>query len=152
MIDLKHDLIHRDLSNSRPAKTMKVKTMSWHTFTLLFEIPYDSSDSLETWADPYIEALGEAGCTDVTVGSGVVGYLNMDFCYRAQSRLVAIEHAVNDVIRAIPTAKLRDSGLTPIERSESRKAFLIALGFYEQKIAEQQHNLGMNLLRIELDS
>jgi hypothetical protein len=67
----------------------------------------------------FIEALGEAGCTDALVGIGGMGVIGLDFAREASSAREAITSAIADVRRAIPAAVLVEAkpdlvGLTDV--------------------------------------
>ena len=75
--------------------------MKNYNFVLAFSLR-DSDDNSEN----YIEALGENGCTDASVGMGRLGRISLDFTREAQSATEAIFSAITDVERSIPNAKL----------------------------------------------
>jgi hypothetical protein len=83
-------------------------------FLLRFALP-------DRVADPatFVEALGEAGCTDALVGIGRSGMIALEFGREAASAREALMSAVRDVQAAIPGAKLVEAspdvvGLTDI--------------------------------------
>lgn len=72
-----------------------------YTFTLIFQINSAGSD-----IDALVERLGEAGCDDALVGIGQPGRIALEFIRDAPSAREAMESALGDVLRAIPTATL----------------------------------------------
>lgn len=88
--------------------------MKEYEFTLKFSLQDTSADP-----ETYIEALGEAGCTDALIGIGVNGRIALDFIREAKTAFEAIFSAIEDVRRAIPGAKLVEAtpdlvGLTDV--------------------------------------
>lgn len=83
-------------------------------FTVKFALPNSTQDPQE-----YIEALAEAGCDDAMIGIGEKGRVALQFTREAHDAFSAVTSAIEDVIRAIPGAKLVEStpdlvGLTDI--------------------------------------
>lgn len=70
-------------------------SMAVHTFELFFSYVGD--------LDTAIEALAE-NCTDALVGCGVEGKLALLFDREGASRETAVESAVADVLKAVPSA------------------------------------------------
>ncbi len=70
--------------------------MSEYEFTLNFKLREADKDPVE-----YVEALGEAGCTDAEVGLGHSGHLALEFTREAESAEDAVFSAINDVSGAI---------------------------------------------------
>ncbi len=56
-----------------------------------------------------VERLGEAGCTDATVGTGVAGVVALDFARNAASAEDAMASAIVDVRTALPGALLLEA-------------------------------------------
>jgi predicted DNA-binding transcriptional regulator AlpA len=56
--------------------------------------------------DEYLDALFENGCDDATISTGQLGMISFSFTREAFSASEAIESAINDVKKAIPSAKL----------------------------------------------
>jgi len=72
-----------------------------YTFTLIFQINSAGSD-----VDALVERLGEVGCDDALVGIGQPGRIALEFIRDASNAREAMESALGDVLRAIPTATL----------------------------------------------
>lgn len=70
-------------------------------FTLNYQITSDESD-----VDALLERLAEEGCDDALVGTGLPGRLALEFVREAFSADEAIEEAMADVSRALPSARL----------------------------------------------
>lgn len=70
-------------------------------FTLKYRLP-------ERYADVGVleRRLVEAGCDDALLGSGLPGRMALAFCRDADSAVVALCSAVDDVQRAVPGAEL----------------------------------------------
>ena len=75
--------------------------MAEYTFTLKYRLPESDRD-----ADSVVERLGEAGCTDALVGTGIAGRLALEFSREAESAPVALRSALADVKAAVPSATL----------------------------------------------
>jgi hypothetical protein len=78
------------------------------TFTLKYQLTSDESDM-----DALVERLVEEGCNDALVGVGQPGSLALEFIREAPSAHDAIEGAIEDVRRAVPTARLIEAALAP---------------------------------------
>lgn len=74
--------------------------MKEFNFELIFKL-VDNQDSNE-----YLDALFENGCDDATISTGQLGMLSLSFTREAINASVAVESAINDVRKAIPSAKL----------------------------------------------
>ena len=74
--------------------------MKEFNFELIFKL-VDNQDSNE-----YLDALFENGCDDATISTGQLGMLSLSFTRESISALEAVESAINDVKKAIPSAKL----------------------------------------------
>lgn len=74
--------------------------MKEFNFELIFKL-VDNQDSNE-----YLDALFENGCDDATISTGQLGMLSLSFTREAINASVAVESAINDVKKAIPSAKL----------------------------------------------
>ncbi len=70
-------------------------------FELLFKINNDSTE-----IDILIDRLYEAGCDDALIGSGRAGIIGLIFTREAKNAEQAFVSAINDVKKAIPSAKL----------------------------------------------
>lgn len=71
-----------------------------YKFTVKFGLP--NPDDI----DEIIERLGKAGCDDALVGIGTPGRITLKFSREAKSSEAAIESAIRDVQRAVPSAEL----------------------------------------------
>jgi len=74
--------------------------MKEFNFELIFKL-VDNQDSNE-----YLDVLFENGCDDATISTGQLGMLCLSFTRESISALEAVESAINDVKKAIPSAKL----------------------------------------------
>lgn len=74
--------------------------MKEFNFELIFKL-VDNQDSNE-----YLDVLFENGCDDATISTGQLGMLSLSFTREAVNASVAVESAINDVKKAIPSAKL----------------------------------------------
>lgn len=74
-----------------------------------FYLKYQLADSFN---DPtqVVEALGEAGCDDATIGIGLPGRVGLMFAREAESAVAALQSALADVKKALPGAKLIEVG------------------------------------------
>jgi hypothetical protein len=72
-----------------------------YTFTLKYQLADDSQNS-----DKLVKRLGEAGCDDALVGIGQPGRLALEFTRDAPDAVKAVLSALDDVHRAVPSAKL----------------------------------------------
>lgn len=85
-----------------------------YTFTLKYQLAEHDSDS-----DTLVERLGDAGCDDALVGIGQPGRLALEFTREAENAQAAVRSALEDVKRAVPSAKLVEAvpdfvGLTDV--------------------------------------
>jgi len=78
-----------------------MKTKRQFDFTLRFKLSGQDGD---TWQ--VVERLGEGGCRDALVGTGVPRQIAMVFTRCAGTELEAIQSAINDVLKALPSAVL----------------------------------------------
>jgi len=76
-----------------------------YDFTLKFRLPDDCTDM-----DALVEQLGEAGCDDAVIGSGLPGRIALNFIRAADSAHTAILSAIADVKSTIPAADLIEVG------------------------------------------
>ena len=74
--------------------------MKEFNFELIFKL-LDNQDSSE-----YLDTLFENGCDDATISAGQLGMLSLSFTRESISAAEAVESAINDVKKAIPSAKL----------------------------------------------
>ena len=72
-----------------------------YTFTLTYQL-----DPADADVDALVERLGAAGCDDALVGVGTPGRVVLEFVREAPTARDAMERALRDVQRAIPTAAL----------------------------------------------
>ncbi len=72
-----------------------------YEFSLKFSLSAPSDDP-----NLYVEALGEAGCTDAVIGVGELGFIGFAFSREGNSAVEAITSAVEDVKNTIPSAML----------------------------------------------
>ena len=70
-----------------------------------FTLKFAFSD-VNTNAEDFIEALGEAGCSDAIIGMGQKGRIAFDFAREANNATDAILASLDDIKKVIPTAKL----------------------------------------------
>lgn len=82
------------------------------TFTLKYLLPAGDMD-----VDAVLDRLAEEGCDDALVGVGLPGYLALEFVREGTSSHHEIESAIEDVRRAVPTARLIEVASRPSERS-----------------------------------
>lgn len=87
--------------------------MEYH-FRLNYQLSADTQD-----IDAVIEQLAEAGCDDALIGSGRPGRLALEFTRDAVSAKAAVQSAIDDIQKAMPTARLVEAspdfvGLTDI--------------------------------------
>lgn len=75
--------------------------MKEFNFELIFKLEDANQDSNE-----YIDALFENGCDDATISTGQLGMLSLSFTREAINASSAVESAINDVKKAIPSVKL----------------------------------------------
>ena len=74
--------------------------MKEFNFELIFKL-VDNQDSSE-----YLDTLFENGCDDATISAGQLEMLSLSFTRESISAAEAVESAINDVKKAIPSAKL----------------------------------------------
>lgn len=72
-----------------------------YDFTLKFRL-----SAANATVDQLVERLGQAGCDDAVVGSGIAGRLALNFTRKASSADEAVINALRDVRSAIPDAQL----------------------------------------------
>ena len=70
-------------------------------FELIFKLVDGTQDSNE-----YLDVLFENGCDDATISTGQLGMISLSFTREAVDASQAVQSAINDVKKAIPTAKL----------------------------------------------
>lgn len=99
--------------------------MKTHDFVLSFTYPTAGAS-----VDDLIERLGEAGCTDSTVGIGQPGRVVLAFDREAESAFEAVSTAIADVKKAIPDARL-DETMPDIFGPADREGFARAQTYYE---------------------
>ncbi|MEA5583599.1 DNA-binding protein [Nodularia harveyana UHCC-0300] len=75
--------------------------MQEYEFTLKFQLPNSTTDT-----GMFIDALYESGCDDAIIGTGIKGFIALDFIREAPSAYDAISSAINDVRKAIPRAEI----------------------------------------------
>lgn len=78
-----------------------MKTKLQFDFTLRFKLSGQDGD-----VDQVVERLGEGGCRDALVGTGVPGQIAMLFTRCAGTEVEAIQSAIDDVLKALPSAAL----------------------------------------------
>tara|TARA_R110002072_G_C7964522_1_gene534205 strand:- start:44 stop:661 length:618 start_codon:yes stop_codon:yes gene_type:complete len=81
----------------------KVNNMADYDFVLRFQLQDPNEDP-----ENYLDALFEAGCDDATVGVGSHGSISLNFIRESESAAEAIKTATQDVMAAIPGAKLTE--------------------------------------------
>ena len=72
-----------------------------YDFTIIFWL-----DNLNADPSNYLDRLYESGCDDATVGTGLEGRISLSFIRQANDFKEAKKSAINDVLKAIPTATL----------------------------------------------
>lgn len=72
-----------------------------YVFTLKYRLAEDAGD-----VDELVERLGAAGCDDSLIGLGTPGRIALEFTRDATDARTAMVSALQDVKRAIPTARL----------------------------------------------
>lgn len=72
-----------------------------YTFTLKYRLSATDHNF-----DDLVERLGAAGCDDALVGVGQPGRIALEFTREAQSAFLAVQSALSDVKRAVPSAEL----------------------------------------------
>lgn len=70
-------------------------------FELIYKLENNKKDPNE-----YLDALFESGCDDATISTGQLGMISLSFTREAASASKAIQSAIDDISKAIPTAKL----------------------------------------------
>ena len=75
--------------------------MREYEFTLKFQLPNPTTDT-----GMFVDALYESGCDDAIIGTGIKGFIALDFIREAPSAYDAISSAINDVRKAIPRAEI----------------------------------------------
>ena len=106
-----------------------------HEFRLIFQLPPDAPPTSQL-----VDALGEAGCDDAIVGIGHPGRIALEFDREAKSAEHAIDSALDNVRRALPSAEVIEAapdycGLTEIaeiigiSRQALRKQMLSRIDF-----------------------
>ena len=78
-----------------------MKTKRQYDFTLRFKLSGQDGD-----ADQIVERLGEGGCRDALVGTGVPGQISMLFTRCASTEFESIQSAIDDVMKAFSGAAL----------------------------------------------
>ncbi|NYH21942.1 helix-turn-helix transcriptional regulator [Paraburkholderia bryophila] len=76
-----------------------------YVFILKYRLAAEDSD-----LDAIVERLGEAGCDDATVGVGQPGRMALFFSREGVSAFAALVSALEDVKRAVPSARLVEAG------------------------------------------
>ncbi|HEY1999198.1 DNA-binding protein [Paraburkholderia sp.] len=76
-----------------------------YDFTLKYQLAADDCDH-----DEIVERLAEAGCDDATIGVGLPGRIALAFAREGATALQALVSALEDVKRAIPSARLVEAG------------------------------------------
>lgn len=82
-------------------------------FTLRFDV-----SRLAAEPEALVERLGEQGCTDATVGTGLAGRLALAFVREADSAPAAVLSALRDVLAALPGAELIEASPDFVEISD----------------------------------
>jgi hypothetical protein len=77
-----------------------IETMDFD-FTLIYALPTDQPN-----AEEHLDALFEAGCDDALPGIGQPGHIALEFVREAKSASDALASAKDNVLAAIPGAKL----------------------------------------------
>ncbi|CAB3879686.1 hypothetical protein LMG26858_03160 [Achromobacter anxifer] len=113
-----------------------------YVFTLKYQLADDAHD-----LDALVERLGEAGCDDALVGTGLPGRLALEFTREADNAEAAVCSALRDVRRAAPSAKLIEAGpdlvgltdvaeLVGVSRQNMRKLMLAHPGSFPLPVHE----------------
>jgi len=102
-------------------------------FELIFKLTDDREDSNE-----YINALFENGCNDATISTGQLGVISLSFNREANSASEAVCSAINDIQKAIPSAKLIEKTARKQEDKINEK--LIELSHITKQINMQRHS------------
>ncbi|MBV4553841.1 DNA-binding protein [Pseudomonas sp. SWRI102] len=112
----------------------------------IFTLKYQLADDGYAM-DELVERLGEAGCDDALVGIGQPGRLALEFTRDAPDAAEAVLSALDDVRRAVPSAKLIEVapdlvGLTDVaeivggSRQNMRKLMLTHPGSFPTPVHE----------------
>jgi hypothetical protein len=85
-----------------------------YEFTLKYQLAADDCEH-----EDIVERLAEAGCDDATIGVGLPGRIALVFARESSSALGALVSALEDVKRAVPSARLVEAapdfvGLTDV--------------------------------------
>ncbi|GAA6616770.1 DNA-binding protein [Scytonema sp. NUACC26] len=75
--------------------------MREYEFTLKFRLPDPTIDT-----GMYVDILYESGCDDAIIGTGIKGFIALDFIREAPSAYDAMSSAIKDVRKAIPQAEV----------------------------------------------
>lgn len=70
-----------------------------YEFTIKFKLPDPDED-----IDGLVGKLGAAGCGDALVGMGTPGQIALKFSREAESTQLAVESAIRDLQKAVPSA------------------------------------------------
>lgn len=70
-----------------------------YEFTIEFELPCPDED-----IDELVEKLGAAGCDDALIGLGTPGQIALKFCREAEFSQLAVESAIREVQKGVPSA------------------------------------------------
>ena len=92
-----------------------MKTKMQYDFTLRFKLSAQDGD-----AGQVVEKLGEGGCKDALVGTGVPGQIAMLFTRCAGTELEAVQGAIDDVLKALPGAALLPDAGVNVSSSPSK--------------------------------
>ena len=76
-----------------------------YAFNLTFKLSPQDADH-----DRIMGRLGEVGCTDALVGLGVAAHVGLEFIRAAESAEAAVLSALDDVKKALPSARLVEAG------------------------------------------
>jgi len=88
--------------------------MKTFDFKLVFALPKGQVNLEEC-----LDALYEAGCDDALVGTGKKGLIGLDFARSANNVHDAIKSAKEDVLKAIPDARLKESAPDYVNATEA---------------------------------
>ena len=113
-----------------------------YIFTLKYQLAAADCDP-----QALVERLGEAGCDDALVGTGLPGRLALEFTREATDAAAAVRSALADVRRAVPSARLIEAapdlvGLTDVaeivgvSRQNMRKLMLSNAGSFPAPVHE----------------